>query len=124
MSRSCDYPIVCGVAKIQSWVNSVIVLMHVVLLLVVLSSCRWDPDRFDPNAPHGHRSLEFCPFGVPSRQKCPGYLFGYFEIAIFASILLSRFKIVPVEGQKVTPVHGLVTVPKEEIHVYLKQRKE
>ena len=29
--------------------------------------------------------------------------------------------LIPVEGQKVTPVHGLVT---EEIHIYLKLREE
>ena len=75
---------------------------------------------FCPNAPRG---LEFCPFGIHSRCKCPGYLFSYFEVAAFAAILLSRFKVLPVEGQKVTPIHGLVTEPKEEIHVYLNQRE-
>ena len=84
----------------------------------------WDPDRFAANAPHGRRSLEFCPFGVPSRRKCPGYLFSYFEVAVFAAVLLSRFKVRPVEGQKVTQVHGLVTEPREEIHVYITQREE
>ena len=89
--------------------------------LLHLVSFRWDPDRFASNVPHG---LEFCPFGVSSRRKCPGYLFSYFEVAVFAAILLSRFKLIPVEGQKVTQVHGLVTEPKEEIHVYLRQRDE
>ena len=93
-------------------------------LVPYLINHRWDPDRFGPNAPHGNRSLEFCPFGVPSRRKCPGYLFSYFEVAVFASILLSGFKVTPVEGQKVTQVHGLVTEPKEEIHVYLQRRGE
>ena len=93
-------------------------------LVPYLINHRWDPDRFGPNAPHGNRSLEFCPFGVPSRRKCPGYLFSYFEVAVFASILLSGFKVTPVEGQKVTQVHGLVTEPKEEIHVYLQRRRE
>ena len=93
-------------------------------LVPYLINHRWDPDRFGPNAPHGNRSLEFCPFGVPSRRKCPGYLFSYFEVAVFASILLSGFKVTPVESQKVTQVHGLVTEPKEEIHVYLQRRRE
>ena len=85
---------------------------------------RWDPDRFAPGSPHGQRSLEFCPFGVPSRRKCPGHLFTYFEVGVFAAVLLSRFKVLPVEGEKVIQVHGLLTKPKEEIHVYLKQRWE
>ena len=91
---------------------------------LINQSHRWDPDHFAPNAPHASRSLEFCPFGVPSRRKCPGYLFSYFEVAVFASILLSGFKVTPVEGQKVTQVFGLITEPKEEIHVHLQRRGE
>ena len=87
----------------------------------LINNYRWDPDRFVPNVPHG---LEFCPFGVPSRRKCPSYLFSYFEVALFAAILLSDYKVVPVEGQKVIQVFGLITEPKEEIHVYLQRRGE
>ena len=90
----------------------------------IVTNYRWDPDRFGPSGPHGNRSLEFCPFGVPSRRKCPGYLFSYFEVAVFAAVLLSAFKVIPVEGQKVTQVFGLVTEPEKEIHVYLKRRRE
>ena len=89
-----------------------------------ISNCRWDPDRFGPSGPHGNRSLEFCPFGVPSRRKCPGYLFSNFEVAVFAAVLLSAFKVIPVEGQNVTQVFGLVTEPEKEIRVYLKRRRE
>ena len=80
----------------------------------------WDPDRFPPN---GRRGNEFCPFGVHSRRKCPGYLFSYFEVGVFATILLSRFMVVPVAGQTVVQVHGLVTEPKEEIKVYIRPRE-
>ena len=52
--------------------------------------CRWDPDRFAATGPHGKRGNEFCPFGIHSRRKCPGYLFSYFEVAVFVAILLQR----------------------------------
>jgi hypothetical protein len=51
-------------------------------------------------------------------------LFSYFEVAVFAAVLLSSFKVIPVEGQKVIQVFGLITEPKEEIHVYLQRRGE
>ena len=71
VSRSCDYLPIFGIIKMSKLCDKQ--LMTIVLLLVVLSPCRWDPDRFAPNAPHdGYSSLEFCPFGVPSRRKCPG----------------------------------------------------
>ena len=113
--------------------------------------CRWNPDRF---APSGKRGNEFCPFGIHSRRKCPGYLFSYFEVTVFVAVLLQRythtpsciharlldtciqfnlnapmhtypfrFEVVPVEGQDVGKVYGLITEPKEEIYVYLHQRR-
>ena len=86
----------------------------------IYSVLRWDPDRFPAD---GKRGLEFCPFGVPSRRKCPGYLFSYFEVGVFAAILLGRFKVEPVEGQKVIQVFGLITEPKEEIFVFIRERE-
>ena len=86
---------------------------------------RFDPDRFAPGSPHGRRGLEFCPFGVPSRRKCPGYLFSYFEVAIFTAILLQRFTLEPAEGQgEVKMVHGLVPEPKDEIYLYARLREK
>ena len=35
-----------------------------------------------------------------------------------------RFEFVPVDGQDVVKVYGLVTLPKEEIYVHLHQRKK
>ena len=35
-----------------------------------------------------------------------------------------RFEVVPVEGQDVTPVYGLVTEPKEELYIQLQQRNQ
>lgn len=80
----------------------------------------WNPDWF---ATSGRRGNEYCPFGVHSRRRCPGYLFSYFEVGIFSSILLSSFQIVPVEGQTIVQVHGLVTEPKEDIKVYIRSRE-
>ncbi len=53
--------------------------------------------------PHGKRGNEFCPFGIHSRRKCPGYLFSYFEVAVFVAILLQRF----VEADNVKCYHGM-----------------
>ncbi|XP_064390631.1 cytochrome P450 20A1-like [Halichondria panicea] len=80
---------------------------------------KWDPDRFDPK---GRRGNEFCPFGVHSKRKCPGYQFSYFEVGVIISILLQRFTIVPVPGQDVIQVHGLVTEPRDDIRVYITSR--
>ena len=85
-----------------------------------MHSCSWNPDRFAAN---GRRGNEFCPFGVHSRRRCPGYLFSYFEVGIFASILLSSFTVVPVVGQTVIQTHGLVTEPKDDIKVYVRSRE-
>ena len=84
---------------------------------------RFDPDRFAPGGPHARRGAEFCPFGTNSPRKCPGYQFSYFEVTVFTSILLHRFTLVPVEGQHVEQVHGLVTEPKEEIYIYVRARE-
>ena len=84
---------------------------------------RFDPDHFAPGNPHARRGPEFCPFGTNSPRKCPGYLFSYFEVTIFASILLHRFTFIPVEGQHVEQVHGLVTEPKEDILLYVRARE-
>ena len=84
---------------------------------------RFDPDHFAPGSPHARRGAEFCPFGTNSPRKCPGYQFSYFEVTVFTSILLHRFNLVPVEGQNVEQVHGLVTEPKEEIYLYVRARE-
>ena len=125
-----------------SFVCSVTVREVWLLLLLLLLLCRWDPDRFSTEGPHGKRGNEFCPFGVHSRRKCPGYLFSYFEVTVFVAILLqrcvgrpnnldvfgnttcSRFEVVPVEKQEVTKVYGLVTEPEKDIFVYLRQRDQ
>lgn len=80
---------------------------------------RWDPDRFLSD---GRRGVEFSAFGVPSRRKCPGYVFAYLEVAVFTAILVGRFKVEPVEGQTVIQFHGLVTEPKDEVYVYIRER--
>ena len=86
---------------------------------VCVCVCSFDPSRFDEK-----RGLEFCPFGVPSQRKCPGYLFSYFEVSVFAAVLLRQFKLLPVEGQSVQMVHGLVTEPKEEVFLLLEPRDD
>ena len=84
---------------------------------------RFDPHHFAPYGPHARRGPEFCPFGTNNPRKCPGYQFSYFEVAVFTSILLHRFTLVPVEGQHVEQVHGLITEPKEEIYIYVRARE-
>ena len=61
--------------------------------------------------------------GVPSRRKCPGYQFAYFEVSVLTAILLNRFILEPVEGQKVEKFHGLLTEPNEEIYIYIRPRE-
>lgn len=83
---------------------------------------RFNPDRFAAHTSHAKRGLEFCPFGTPSRRKCPGYVFSHFETTVILSILLQRFRIVPVPDQVVELDHGLVTGPKSELYITVKER--
>ena len=86
-------------------------------------SCRrFDPDRFAPNTPHAKRDLEFCPFGVPSRRKCPGYQFSYFEVSTIVPLLLHRFSLSMDGSQCVERMYGLVTEPKEDFFLTVEER--
>ena len=84
--------------------------------------CRFNPDRFAPHTSHARRGLEFCPFGTPSRRKCPGYIFSHFETTVILSILLHRFQVVLVPNQVVERDYGLVTMPKNELYISIKER--
>ena len=89
----------------------------------LLPSCRrFDPDRFAPNSPHAKRGLEFCPFGLPSRRKCPGYQFSYFEVSTIVPLLLHRFSLSMDGSQCVERKYGLVTEPKEEFFLTVEKR--
>ena len=80
---------------------------------------RFDPDRFNTR-----KGLEFCPFGVPSQRKCPGFAFAYFEVGVFASVLLQSFCVEAVSTEPVEMVYSLVTKPKDDLDllVYIKPR--
>ena len=84
--------------------------------------CRFNPDRFAPGKPHARRGLEFCPFGTPSRRKCPGYIFSHFEVTILAVVLLHRFQVVPVPDQHVELEYRLVTAPKNELYITVQEK--
>ena len=92
--------------------------------MVTLFSCyhRFNPDRFAPNGPHAQRGLEFCPFGIPGRRKCPGSFFTHFETTIMAGILLHRFQVVLLPNQKVEKYYGLATMLKNELYITVKER--
>lgn len=83
---------------------------------------RFDPDRFSKKN-SAHRShYWFSPFGGAGKRVCPGQKFAYAEAAVCLVTLLRKFKLHLVEGQVVTPAHGLVTHPEEEIWVTLSKR--
>ena len=107
-----------------SWRSEWTTITALEVQVVTLFSCyhRFNPDRFAPNGPHARRGLEFCPFGTPSRRKCPGYIFTHFEATIMAGILLRQFQVVPVPNQKVERDHGLVTTPKNELYITVRER--
>jgi len=107
-----------------SWRSEWTTIAALQVQVVTLFSCyhRFNPDRFAPNGPHARRGLEFCPFGTPSRRKCPGYIFSYFEATIMAGILLRRFQVVPVPNQKVERSHGLLTIPNSEAYITVRER--
>ena len=64
--------------------------------------------------------LAFAPFGHGNR-KCPGYLFTYVEVSIFLTILLQRFVIEPVEGEKeMERLHGyMTTIPRKPLKCFI-----
>ena len=83
---------------------------------------RFNPDRFAPHTDRACRGLEFCPFGIPSRHKCPGYLFSHFETTVLLSILVHQFQLIPIPDQEVEHDYGLVTMPAKEIYISVKER--
>ncbi|KAK3108521.1 hypothetical protein FSP39_009786 [Pinctada imbricata] len=83
---------------------------------------KFDPDRFNTENSKGRPSMAFQPFGFAGKRVCPGYRFAYAEAIVCLVTLLRKFKVKMVEGQVVTPVHGLVTHPEEEIWVKIQKR--
>ncbi|XP_062570148.1 cytochrome P450 20A1-like [Saccostrea cucullata] len=83
---------------------------------------KFDPDRFSPEISKSRPSLAFQPFGFAGKRICPGYKFAYVEATIGLVTLLRKFKVKLIEGQVVTPVHGLVTHPEDEIWVKIEKR--
>lgn len=83
---------------------------------------KFDPDRFSKEN-CAHRShYWFSSFGFAGKRVCPGQKFAYAEAAVCMVTLLRKFKLQLVEGQVVTPEHGLVTHPEEEIWITLSRR--
>ena len=82
---------------------------------------RFNPDRFAASEDHAKRGLEFCPFGTPSRRKCPGHIFAHFEATVILSILLLQFQVVPIPDQVVEPDYGAVTTPSTELYIFVKK---
>ncbi len=86
-----------------------------------------DPTNFDPDRFSGENSKKrspyaFQPFGFAGKRKCPGHKYSHHSVIVFLSIILRNFKMKLVEGQNVVPVYGLVTIPKEEVWMYLEKR--
>ncbi|CAC5367291.1 CYP20A [Mytilus coruscus] len=83
---------------------------------------RFDPDRFSEENSKKRQSLAFQPFGFAGKRICPGYRFAYAEATVCFVTLLRKFKFNMVEGQVITPVHGLVTHPSEEVWITIDKR--
>ncbi|XP_031573133.1 cytochrome P450 20A1-like [Actinia tenebrosa] len=83
---------------------------------------RFDPDRFSPENAKDLPSLAFQPFGFAGKRKCPGWRFSITEGLVFLSVFIRRFKVELVAGQKVQPVHRLVTSPNEEVWITINKR--
>ncbi|XP_063681699.1 cytochrome P450 20A1-like [Bolinopsis microptera] len=82
---------------------------------------KFDPDRFSPENIKNRPSTAFQPFGV-GKRICPGHRFANMEAAVCIAAMVRKFEIGLVDGQKIEPVHGLVTHPSAEIMITLKQR--
>lgn len=83
---------------------------------------RFDPDRFSPENKKNRQHLCFVPFGFSGKRVCPGERFAYTEATVLFCSILKKFKVNIVEGQVITPVHGLVTHPSDEVWVTISKR--
>ena len=90
---------------------------HVFILYV-----RFDPEHFNEDKIKSRHPLAFQPFGFAGKRKCPGYRFAYYEAYVFLSAIYRNFEIELVEDQKVEMIHGLVTMPKEEIWIKVQSK--
>lgn len=80
---------------------------------------RFDPDRFSPANSRGRGQLSVPLFGFGSR-RCPGYNWAYAEIMVALSVIIRKFKVLPVN--QVKQAHGFVTKPDQDVWIRLKKR--
>ena len=92
------------------------------LFLAYLLYCRFDQERFNKDKVKQRHSLASQPFRFAGKRKCPGYRFAYYEAYVFLSAIYQNFEIKLVEGQNVEMIHGLVTMPKEEIWIQVQSK--
>ena len=97
-------------------------MSSVKVFLVFILYGRFDPERFSEDNVKSRHPLAFQPFGFAGKRKCPGYRFAYYEAYVFLSAIYRNFEVELVEGQKVEMIHGLVTMPKEEIWVKVQSK--
>ena len=80
--------------------------------------CSFYPERFDKFS----RGIQFRPFGIPSKRKCPADQFTYFMGGMYITIILRDFTLVVASTEEVNQLYGLTSAPKGEVCVQLQPR--
>jgi len=113
----CGYTIPAGTSIIQA--------LGVVLQdeTIWTNPHEFNPDRFNQDNKKNRSSLAFSPFGFSGKRICPGYRFAQYEASLFVAGIIRTFQVTLTDpNTPVVPIHGLVTAPKDEIHVTFTRR--
>jgi cytochrome P450 len=81
---------------------------------------RFDPDRWGADRPQPPKNA-FIPFGVGKRM-CIGDAFSLTEATVIAAVVASRWRLRPVQDEKVRPI-GEITVHPSSLHMVAEARE-
>lgn len=82
----------------------------------------FNPDRFDEDGTNSRSKLAFQPFGFSGKRKCPGCDLVYVQLALYISVICTKFELHLVDGQVVNPLQRVITRPEDEVWITISPR--
>ncbi|XP_076364772.1 cytochrome P450 20A1-like [Tachypleus tridentatus] len=82
----------------------------------------FNPDRFDEDDTNSRSKLAFQPFGFSGKRKCPGSDLVYVQLALYISVICTKFELHLVDGQVVNPLQRVITRPEDEVWITISPR--